>query len=112
MPAITDSVTFDVIAREWRCKWSAEEEKKSLESAQQLLANKLPELKAIAGVKNVQRVVCGACLDFKVVTAVDADKFGDFEKGGFCGESAFLEELKKIPGITTVETQTYTLMTM
>eukprot|EP00928_Gymnodinium_smaydae_P048490 TRINITY_DN3241_c0_g1_i1.p2 TRINITY_DN3241_c0_g1~~TRINITY_DN3241_c0_g1_i1.p2 ORF type:complete len:113 (-),score=46.91 TRINITY_DN3241_c0_g1_i1:98-436(-) len=112
MPAITPSVEFDVIAREWRAKWSGDNDKASLESAAQLLKEKLSDLKAVAGVKSVQRVVCGGCLDFKVITAVDADKFGDFESGGFCGEAAFLEKLKAIPGITAVETQTYTLMTM
>ena len=32
---ITDGVEFDTIAREWRLKWSADNDKKSLASAQQ-----------------------------------------------------------------------------
>mmetsp|Transcript_67272 Transcript_67272/g.152109 ORF Transcript_67272/g.152109 Transcript_67272/m.152109 type:complete len:113 (+) Transcript_67272:70-408(+) len=112
MPSITPSVEFDTIAREWRCKWSADEDKASLEAAQGLLAGKVTELKAVPGAKSVQRVVCGGCLDFKIITAVEADKYGDFEAAGFCGEAEFLEKLKAIPGVSTVETQTYTLMPM
>ena len=57
-----------------------------------------------------QRVVCGGCLDFKVVTALDADSYGEWEAAGHAPEAAFLEAAKAIPGVTTVETQTYTLM--
>ena len=32
---IADGVEFDTIAREWRLKWSADNDKKSLASAQQ-----------------------------------------------------------------------------
>ena len=64
------------------------------------------------GVKAVQRVVCGTCLDFKVITSLPADKFGEWEKAGFAPEKEFLDKLKAIDGLTTVETQTYTLMPM
>ena len=66
MPEITKGVTFDNIAREWRCKWSADKDKASLDAAQDLLKTTLAEVKAVPGVKSVQRVVCGGCLDFKV----------------------------------------------
>lgn len=69
-------------------------------------------MKAVDGVKSVQRVVCGGCLDFKVVIALDADKYGAWESGGHAPEAAFLEAAKAIAGVTTVETQTYTLMPM
>eukprot|EP00420_Gonyaulax_spinifera_P021999 CAMPEP_0197891170 /NCGR_PEP_ID=MMETSP1439-20131203/27484_1 /TAXON_ID=66791 /ORGANISM="Gonyaulax spinifera, Strain CCMP409" /LENGTH=36 /DNA_ID= /DNA_START= /DNA_END= /DNA_ORIENTATION= len=36
MPSITPSVEFDTIAREWRCKWSGDDDKASLEAAQGL----------------------------------------------------------------------------
>eukprot|EP00438_Fugacium_kawagutii_P035717 Skav234676 [mRNA] locus=scaffold1131:513158:513496:- [translate_table: standard] len=109
MPEITKAVSFDNIAREWRCKWSADKDKASLDAAQELLKSVSAELKAVPGVKNVQRVVCGGCLDFKVVVKLAADKFGDWEKTGFAPEASFLEKLKAIEGISTVETQTYTL---
>lgn len=39
-----------------------------------LLAVK-PKIASIDGVKSVQRVVCGGCLDFKVVIALPIEKF-------------------------------------
>lgn len=56
------------------------------------------------------RVVCGGCLDFKVVTSLDADNFGKWEAGDFKPEASFLDKLKAIDGVSLVETQTYTLM--
>ena len=126
------------MAREWRFKWSADDDKASLAAARKLLTEHLATVKAVKGVKSVQvraplrllrlplrlsaplssdlrlmrcqRVVCGGCLDFKVVTALDAESFGEWEGAGFAPEAAFLEAAKAIPGVTTVETQTYTLM--
>jgi hypothetical protein len=109
---ITEGVEFDTIAREWRCKWSGDDDKKSLQEAQKLLDSVLVELKAIDGVKSVQRVVCGGCLDFKIITAVDAEKFGSWSAAEFAPETSFLEKLQSISGISVVETQTYTLMPM
>ena len=144
MPEICDGVSFDTVAREWRCKWSADNDKASPAAAQKALSEALPELKALAGFKGdascrisccdcaacvtpggypsrlpltttpsvagVQRVVCGGCLDFKVITSLNAEQFGDWEGKAFAPEAAFLEKLKGIPGITNVETQTFTLM--
>ena len=66
MPNITENVSFDTVAREWRCKWDEADLKKSLSEAQAALDAILAELKAIPGVISVQRVVCGGCHDFKV----------------------------------------------
>lgn len=110
MVTITEGVEFDTVAREWRCKWSADNNKASLAAAQKLLDSVTAEVKAVDGAKSVQRVVCGGCLDFKVITALDAEKFGDWEKAAFKPEAEFLEKLKAIDGITEVETQTFTLM--
>lgn len=52
--------------REWRMKWSTEEDKASLVAAQAALEAVLPTIKALPGFQSVQRVVCGGCLDFKV----------------------------------------------
>jgi len=79
MVTITEGVEFDTIAREWRCKWSADNDKKSLQEAQKALDDVLVDLKKVAGCKQVQRVVCGGCLDFKVIASFPADKFGDWE---------------------------------
>ena len=146
---------FDNIAREWRCKWSADNDKAclfatlvgqsscsthelsvyaalkaSLDEAQGALDSVLADVKSapssaccptswnlldpvgliqVDGVKSVQRVVCGGCLDFKasrlgchdmpscnmrhlfqklskVVVKLPADKFGDWENAGFAPE--------------------------
>jgi len=71
MATITDGVDFDTIAREWRCKWSSEDDKKSLAGAQKALNEVLGEVKAVKGFKKVDRVVCGGCLDFKVNKKTD-----------------------------------------
>jgi hypothetical protein len=63
---ITDGVEFDTIAREWRMKWSADNDKKSLADVQKTLDKLIPTIKKIEGVKSVQRVVCGGCQDYKV----------------------------------------------
>jgi hypothetical protein len=112
MTKITEGVEFDTIAREWRCKWSAADDKKSLQEAQKLLESVLPDLKKLEGYHACQRVVCGGCLDFKVITSISSDKFGDWSDAEFAPETDFLEKLKAIEGITQVETQTYTLMPM
>lgn len=112
MPEITKNVSFDKVAREWRCKWSPDAEKESLVKSQEVLEGVLAQLKGVPGVLSVQRVVCGGCMDFKVVTQLDAENFGKWESGGFAPEEDFLGKVKAIEGVSSVETQTYTLMTM
>jgi hypothetical protein len=112
MVTITEGVEFDTIAREWRCKWSGDNDKKSLQEAQKVLMEVITDLKAVDGVQDVQRVVCGGCLDFKIITKLSAEKFGPWSESGFPPEETFLEKLKAIDGITQVETQTYTIMPM
>ena len=68
----------------------------------------LPKIKTVPGLKGVQRVVCGGCQDYKLVISLAADKFGNLEKANL--EAEFLANVSKIPGVSTVETQTYTLM--
>ena len=111
MPNITPNISFDVIAREWRCKWSEDNDKASLVALQDLLSQHMAAIKSVDGAK-VQRVVCGGCHDFKVIISVPADKFGAFEGAEFAPEKEFLAAMTAIPGVTNVETQTYTLMEM
>jgi len=102
-------VNFENIAREWRFKWSTDAENASLMTAQAALEEVLAEVSSVEGVASVQRVVCGGCQDFKVVTKLPKAAFEAWEKQGFAPEAAFLEAVKKIPGVASVETQTYTL---
>mmetsp|Transcript_1360 Transcript_1360/g.1833 ORF Transcript_1360/g.1833 Transcript_1360/m.1833 type:complete len:113 (-) Transcript_1360:370-708(-) len=110
MNTITTGVEFDTIAREWRMKWSADNDKSSLSSVQSTISGYLEQIKEIDGVKGVQRIVCGGCLDFKIIISVEASKFGAWEAASFAPEAEFLESVSKIDGISTVETQTYTIM--
>uniref|UniRef100_A0A0G4FBJ8 Uncharacterized protein n=1 Tax=Chromera velia CCMP2878 TaxID=1169474 RepID=A0A0G4FBJ8_9ALVE len=110
MPTIVEGVDFDTVAREWRLKWADADDKKSLAEVQKLMVSLLPEIKAESGSASIQRVVCGGCKDYKLVVALPAEKFGDWEKKDFAPEAKFLEGVKKIEGVSTVETQTYTLM--
>lgn len=112
MPSVTEGVDFDTVAREWRCKWSPDNDKKALQEAQKELDAILDEIKKLDGYKSVQRVVCGGCMDFKVIVALEAEKYGDWEGKGFAPEEAFLAKLNGIEGISQVETQTFTLMPM
>ena len=105
-------IEFDTVAREWRMKWSQDDDKASLAAAQKALEKQLATVKAVKGVKSVQRVVCGGCMDFKVIVALDGDSFGEWEAAGFAPEADFLKEVGAIKGIQQVETQTFTLMPM
>jgi hypothetical protein len=77
--------------------------------AQKALEAILPDVKKVDGVKSVERIVCGGCLDFKVITSLPAEQFGEWEAKEFAPEAAFLEKLKGIDGVSLVETQTFTV---
>lgn len=100
---------FNVVAREWRCKWSEDDGKKSLVELQKILAANLATLKALPGAK-VQRVVCGGCHDFKIITSLAKDDFGPWEAAGFAPEADVLAAMGAVAGASQVETQTFTLM--
>jgi len=110
MPSICPGVEFTTIAREWRCKWSADNDKASLEALQKALNAINPKVGAVVGLRDVRRIVCGSCFDFKVVMSMPADKFPAWEEAKFSPEEEFLDTIKKIAGVTSVETQTYTTM--
>ena len=109
MGEVAAGVSFDIIAREWRCKWSEDSAKASLAQAQVALDETVGALKALRGVREVKRVVCGGCHDLKVVIAFDKAAF-DETVGGL--EAKFLADLGKIEGIASIETQTYTFMSV
>jgi hypothetical protein len=75
MPAIGNgAVSFDTVAREWRCKYTGPApESTSLEAVENLFEKHLPALKALDG--EVFRQVCGGCLDFKVSSPREAAPF-------------------------------------
>ena len=79
-------------------------------AGQSLIEEYLPKIKALNGLKSVQRVVCGDCKDLKLIIAFEADKFDKLAEANL--EEGFLAGLKDIDGIDTIETQTFTLMPM
>ena len=110
MVKIAAGVEFNTIAREWRLKWSGAQDKKSLAAVQVALDKHLNSIRKVDGVKSVQRIVCGGCLDYKVIVALPIAQFKAWELAKFAPEEQFLADVKAIPDVTTVETQTYTLM--
>ena len=48
----------------------------------------------------------------QVIIALDVGAFGEWEKYQFCPEGDFIAKLAAIDGISGVETQTYTFMTV
>lgn len=77
MPEIA-GILFESIAREWRFKWSPEDDKKSLVEAQKALESVLPALRSIPGVRDIKRLICGGCFDFKVIIALDPAYFSEW----------------------------------
>jgi hypothetical protein len=108
--SITKNVHFKTIAREWRLKWTPENDKASLSAVQDVLSSQIAAVKKVPGVQRVQRIVCGGCHDFKVIVAMDVASFKAWEAKEFYPEASFLKAVKAVPGVSKVETQTYTLM--
>ena len=111
VPLANGSMNFDRVCREWRCKYTGDKsDSESLEAIAGVVAEYLPEIKKASTDATVNRLVCGACLDFKLMTTVPLADFGPWEASGFAPEAEFLEKLKAIPGVSQVETQTITNM--
>lgn len=47
-----------------------------------------------------------------MIVSLDEALFGEWEESAFAPEAEFLKRLKAITGVSGVETQTYTLMSM
>jgi len=58
-------------------------------------------------VKDIERIVCTECLDFKVIASLSTDKFYEWKVKKCMPESKFIDILEFIDGISSVETQTY-----
>mmetsp|Transcript_9400 Transcript_9400/g.26432 ORF Transcript_9400/g.26432 Transcript_9400/m.26432 type:complete len:142 (-) Transcript_9400:99-524(-) len=98
-------------AREWRCKWDNEDGKQSLTECQRVLDDiVVPALKQVHGLTSIQRVVCGECLDFKIIVKLGIDAFGDWAAINFHPEEQVVEALQSIEGVSKIECQTYTIM--
>jgi hypothetical protein len=111
VPLANGSMNFDRVCREWRCKYTGDKAtSESLQAIAGLVDEYLPSMKEASSQITVNRLVCGACLDFKLMMTVPLDDFGPWEAAGFQPEAEFLEKLRAIDGVTQVETQTITNM--
>jgi hypothetical protein len=111
VPLANGSMSFDRVCREWRCKYTGDKAtSESLQAIAGLVDEYLPSIKEASSKITVNRLVCGACLDFKLMMTVPLDDFGPWEAAGFQPEAEFLEKLRAIDGVSQVETQTITNM--
>jgi hypothetical protein len=111
VPLANGAMSFDRVCREWRCKYSGDKsDSESLEAISKVVDEYLPAIKAVSADATVNRLVCGGCLDFKLMTTVPLDDFGPWEAKGFAPEAEFLAKIKAIDGVSVVETQTITNM--
>mmetsp|Transcript_11905 Transcript_11905/g.13990 ORF Transcript_11905/g.13990 Transcript_11905/m.13990 type:complete len:166 (+) Transcript_11905:71-568(+) len=110
---ITEGVEYNTIAREWRCKWSNDTDKISLVLCQSAIEAVLEDLTTkVDGVKDIERIVCTECLDFKVIVSLSTEKFDEWKSKKFMPESDFIDMLESIDGVSSVETQTYAKMSL
>lgn len=110
VPLANGAMSFNRVCREWRCKYTGDKsDSASLEALAGVLEEALPELKKLGGA-TVNRLVCGSCLDFKVMTTVDLDAYGPWEESGHAPEADVIAKMKAIDGVSMVETQTITNM--
>ena len=106
-------ISFENVAREWRCKYSpgpsgGPGDSESLKACQDLLTEYLPKLKALP-TASITRQVCGGCLDFKVSITQPLAEHGEWADADYEPlESEFMEKLKAIEGTSLHETQEIT----
>mmetsp|Transcript_63753 Transcript_63753/g.72138 ORF Transcript_63753/g.72138 Transcript_63753/m.72138 type:complete len:160 (+) Transcript_63753:73-552(+) len=110
-------VTFENVAREWRCKYSpgpsgTPGDSDSLKACQSLLDEFLPKLKELPNV-TITRQVCGGCLDFKVSISQPLEDHGAWSEANYGPlEEEFMSKLKDIKGTSIHETQEITFQTL
>eukprot|EP00930_Biecheleria_cincta_P097213 TRINITY_DN88934_c0_g1_i1.p1 TRINITY_DN88934_c0_g1~~TRINITY_DN88934_c0_g1_i1.p1 ORF type:complete len:158 (-),score=26.14 TRINITY_DN88934_c0_g1_i1:102-575(-) len=106
---VCPEIHYNTLAREWRCKWSMDDQKRSLTECQRVLERAVPALRKVHGLLGVQRVVCGDCHDFKIIVKMGIDSFQDWSGTQFYPEEEVIQGLYSIEGVSKIEVQTYTL---
>ena len=80
VPLANGAMSFNRVCREWRCKYEGDKAtSESLESIAKVVDELLPEIKKASPDVTVNRLVCGACLDFKLMTTVPLEDYGTWE---------------------------------
>ena len=111
VPLANGAMSFDRVCREWRCKFTGDKsDSASLEAISKVVDEYLPAIKGVSSGATVNRMICGGCLDFKLMTTVPLEDFGPWEAKEFAPEADFLAKLRAIEGVSLVETQTITNM--
>merc|ERR1711953_450178 len=107
-------VKFNTVAKEWRCKWSEDDDKQSLQGLQGILEANLDAIKAVPGVVDVRRIVCGECKDFKIVVAIKLSSMEAWKvlESPWAPEKAVMDAMGAVKGVTNVEQQLYSLMAL
>jgi hypothetical protein len=73
-------MSFNRVCREWRCKYEGDKSTSaSLEAIAKVVDELLPEIKKASDDVTVNRLVCGGCLDFKLMTTVPLEDYGKWE---------------------------------
>ena len=110
-------VTFENVAREWRCKYTpgpsgGPDDSESLKACQSLLTEYLPKLKALPKAQ-ITRQVCGGCLDFKISITQPLEEHGEWASQDYEPlETEFMNKFKAIEGTSFHETQEITFETL
>jgi hypothetical protein len=74
-------MSFNRVCREWRCKYDGDKAtSESLEAIAKVVDELLPEIKKASADATVNRLVCGGCLDFKLMTTVPLEDYGPWEE--------------------------------
>lgn len=80
VPLANGAMSFNRVCREWRCKYEGDKgTSESLEAIAKVVDEMLPEIKKISPDITVNRLVCGACLDFKLMMTVPLEDFGPWD---------------------------------
>merc|ERR1740124_1203260 len=94
VPLANGSMSFDHVCREWRCKYTGDKsDSKSLEAISGVVNEYLDQIKAVSPGVKVNRLVCGSCLDFKLMTTVPLADYGPWEEKDHSPEKEFIEKI-------------------
>jgi hypothetical protein len=81
VPLANGAMSFNRVCREWRCKYEGDKAtSQSLEEIAKVVDEFLPEIKKASNDITVNRLVCGSCLDFKLMMTVPLEDFGPWEE--------------------------------
>ncbi|MGK3738521.1 MAG: hypothetical protein ACI8RD_003461 [Bacillariaceae sp.] len=81
VPLANGSMSFNRVCREWRCKYDGDKStSESLEAISKVLDECLPEISKASKDITINRLVCGGCLDFKLMMTVPLEDFGAWEE--------------------------------